>query len=168
MKTLKERKSSFVKKTFLSIAFFSAIFIQYTSAQNTYQPSEILNAYYGIKDALIAGNSNDASAKADAFIKATNGVDYKVISEGNINILLKDATAVSESKNINEQRQHFANLSVNVSALAKSQKLSDKPIYMAYCPMKKVYWLSDDKTIKNPYFGNAMPTCGKVVETISE
>jgi hypothetical protein len=32
--------------------------------------------------------------------------------------------------------------------------------------MKKATWLSSSKTIKNPYFGSAMPTCGKVTETI--
>jgi hypothetical protein len=32
--------------------------------------------------------------------------------------------------------------------------------------MKKAYWLSPDKAIKNPYYGSAMLTCGKVTETI--
>jgi len=168
MKTFKETKNSVIKKIFFSVVLFAIIFIQNSFAQSVNQPSAILNTYYGLKDALMAGNSGDASAKAEEFIKAANGIDYKIISEGNINILLKDATAISEGKSISEQRLDFANLSANVLALAKSQKLSDQPIYAAYCPMKKAYWLSSDKTIKNPYFGNTMPTCGKVVETINQ
>ncbi|RYF82932.1 MAG: DUF3347 domain-containing protein, partial [Chitinophagaceae bacterium] len=35
-----------------------------------------------------------------------------------------------------------------------------------YCPMKKALWLSNEKAIKNPYYGSAMLTCGKVTETI--
>jgi hypothetical protein len=35
-----------------------------------------------------------------------------------------------------------------------------------YCPMKKANWLSSSATIKNPYYGNSMLTCGKVVETL--
>jgi len=32
--------------------------------------------------------------------------------------------------------------------------------------MKKATWLSSNKTIKNPYYGNAMLTCGQVTETM--
>jgi hypothetical protein len=91
-----------------------------------------------------------------------------VISEGNINALLKDATPISETKDIKVQREHFTNLSNNMASLAKSVKLTTEPIYQAYCPMKKANWLSNDKAIKNPYYGSAMLTCGKVVETINQ
>lgn len=154
-------------KIFFIAAMFAAVFSQNSFAQNTKaESSQLLASYYNIKDALIADDANTAASKADEFVKAANGIDYKVISEGNINTLLKDATAISESKDLKEQRTHFANLSANMFAVAKVVKLSDKPVYEAYCPMKKVYWLSNDKVIKNPYFGSAMPTCGKVVDTI--
>jgi hypothetical protein len=35
-----------------------------------------------------------------------------------------------------------------------------------YCPMKKSNWLSNEKTVKNPYYGSAMLTCGEVTGTI--
>ena len=132
-----------------------------------YQLSQLLSHYYNVKDALVAGNGKDASAKAQEFIQIANSIDYKLISEGNINALLKDATPISESKDIQGQREHFANLSNNMATLAKAMKLTSQPIYQAYCPMKKANWLSSDKEIKNPYYGNAMLTCGKVVETIN-
>ena len=128
--------------------------------------SQLLTSYYAIKDALVAGNANLVSAKAEDFLRAANGINYKVISEGNINALVKDATGISETKDIKKQREQFANLSNNMIALAKAMKLSDQPVYETYCPMKKAYWLSDSKTIKNPYFGSSMLTCGKVTQTI--
>jgi len=137
------------------------------SAQQ-YQLSQLLSQYYNIKDALVAGNGNLASAKADEFIKVANAIDYKVISEGNINALLKDATPISETKDIKSQREHFANFSHNMAIIAKAMKLSNQPIYQAYCPMKKANWLSSEKAIKNPYYGSAMLTCGEVVETINK
>src|SRR5205085_11849360 len=109
------------------------------------------------------GNGTLASLKADEFIKAANSIDYKVISEGNINALLKDASPISETKDIKVQRGHFTNLSNNMATLAKAIKLTEQPIYHAYCPMKQADWLSSDQAIKNPYYGNAMLTCGKVV-----
>jgi hypothetical protein len=32
--------------------------------------------------------------------------------------------------------------------------------------MKKASWLSSEAAIKNPYFGSAMLTCGKVTATL--
>lgn len=162
-------KSLFIKKIFLTVALFAAMFSQNSFSQDTKaEPSQLLISYYNIKEALVAGNANTAAMLAEEFIKAANGIDDKMISEGNINTLLKDATAISKSKNLQEQRTHFADLSANMFALAKAVNLTSQPIYQAYCPMKKSYWLSSDKTIKNPYFGSAMLTCGKVVETINQ
>ena len=157
-------------KKLLSLFLFSSVaFIQTINAQDTaqqHQLSQLLSNYYDIKNALVTGNSEQASSSAQAFVKTANTIDYKVISEGNINALLKDATPISESKDLKKQRDHFSNLSNNMTALAKSVKLSTEPIYQAYCPMKKAGWLSKEKGIKNPYYGNAMLTCGSVVETI--
>jgi len=160
-----------MKKIFILVAFFATGFIQKSFAQDStqqYQLSQLLSQYYNIKDALVAGNGNVASAKAEEFIKTTNSIDYKLISEGNINALLKDATPISETKDIKKQREHFANFSNNMATIAKSVKLTKEPIYQAYCPMVKANWLSNDKAIKNPYYGSAMLTCGKVVETINQ
>lgn len=150
----------------MATAFVQKAFTQDNSQQN--QLSQLLTQYYNIKDALVAGKSTVASAKADEFIKTANTIDYKLISEGNINALLKDATPISENKDIKKQRQHFSNFSNNMATLAKAVKLSSEPIYKAYCPMQKANWLSSSKEIKNPYYGSAMLTCGSVVETIGQ
>lgn len=158
-----------MKKILFIAMILVAGFSTYSHAQDTTrqpQLSQLLTQYYAIKDALVAGNSNTAALKGEAFLKTANLIDYKLISEGNINALLKDATAISETKDINKQRAHFANLSNNMAALAKTVKFSTQPIYQAYCPMKKANWLSSGQDIKNPYYGSTMLTCGKVVDTI--
>ena len=161
-----------MKKVILAtVAFLITASFQKSAAQDStqqYQLSQLLAQYYNIKDALVAGNANLASSKAEEFIKTANTIDYKVISEGNINALLKDATPISETKDIKLQRKHFSNLSDNMATLAKAMKLSVGPVYQQYCPMAKANWLSSDKAIKNPYYGSAMLTCGKVVETINQ
>lgn len=160
-------------KNSLSImaVFASLLFSFKTYSQDSVQQkqlSQLLMQYYAIKDALVVGNATNASTSADQFIKVANSIDYKLISEGNINALLKDATSISEAKDIKKQREYFSNFSNNMTELAKSVKLSAEPIYQAYCPMKKANWLSNEKTIKNPYYGNAMLSCGQVVETIGQ
>lgn len=60
-------------------------------------------------------------------------------------------------------------LSKNMYGLMKAAKF-EQPIYYQFCPMandrKVANWLSKDKTIKNPYYGSEMLSCGKTVETI--
>ena len=54
----------------------------------------------------------------------------------------------------------------NIFALVKGLKANENPVYQQYCPMAKAYWLSDNATVKNPYYGKSMLTCGKVSETL--
>lgn len=133
---------------------------------NSSRLNEVLRSYYTIKDALVAGNSKAASDGAASFIKSLNGISFKVISEGNVNTLLTDAGTIADAKSIDKQRTAFANFSSNMAAVAKALKLTDQPVYIQYCPMKKASWLSNEQTIKNPYYGSSMLSCGKVTDTI--
>jgi hypothetical protein len=165
-----------MKKILFFVALIASAFTQQSYVQlvphhredttNQKQLSQLLNYYYQVKDALVEGNSHTAAMQAQAFLKTANGISNRTISEGSRNALVKDAGVISESKDLNKQREVFGNLSTNMYALAKSLKLTAEPIYYQYCPMKKGYWLSPDKEIKNPYYGNSMLTCGKVTETI--
>ncbi len=159
-----------MKKIFLIVAIFATAFVHTSFAQDSTiaQPSQLLTSYYNIKNAMVAGNSNIASINATEFVKTLNGIDSKIVNDATREGLLKDAAQIAETKDIKHQREHFANLSTNMFALAKALKLSDQPVYQQYCPMKKTSWLSSEKAIKNPYYGSAMLTCGKVVETINQ
>jgi hypothetical protein len=159
-----------MKTLFMAMAVLFAIATSHTTqaqdaADNT-RLSQMLQSYYNIKDALVAGNNKTASESATAFIKNLNGISLKLISEGNVNTLLKDAGTIADAKNIDKQRAVFANFSTNMTDVAKALKLSDQPVYIQYCPMKKTSWLSNEQAIKNPYYGSSMLTCGKVTDTI--
>jgi hypothetical protein len=165
-----------MKKIFFMVAFLSTITIQYSFAQdNTKTTSliQLLNSYYDIKNALVSSDAKTASSKAVDLVKALNAVDIKALSETDMKtfMLLQDklgfdAKHIAENTGIAEQREHFSSLSNNIYKLAKTVKLSAEPVYQQYCPMKKMYWLSSEASIKNPYYGKAMPTCGKVTDTL--
>jgi hypothetical protein len=57
-----------------------------------------------------------------------------------------------------------------MAKLVKGGKLSSGSLYLEYCPMANentgAFWLSNEKEIKNPYFGSMMLKCGSVKETI--
>lgn len=161
-----------MKKIFLSVAIIAALFTPAFAQQST-TLSPILTAYFQVKDALIAGNADLASANAAEMVKAIDAVDMKQLSQAEHKTFMAvqpklaiDARHIAEVKKIDHQREHFATLSNNLYTLAKSAHLSSDPVYRQYCPMKKSYWLSPEQAVKNPYYGDMMPECGKVTETI--
>jgi hypothetical protein len=163
--TLNQNK---MKKILLMVAICATAFVQQSFAQNisTPKPSELLTSYYNVKDALVSGDANSAATNAEKFVKTINSISSEIIHESYKEALLKDASKISATKDLKKQREAFSTFSANMYALAKEVKLNSEPVYYVYCPMKKATWLSSSKTIKNPYFGSAMPTCGKVTETI--
>lgn len=95
-----------------------------TDGSSSQQLSQMLSSYYNIKNALVTGDAASAASNADQFLRKANSIDYKVISEGNVTILSKDAGKISSTKDLNKQRQYFADLSSNMATVAKSLKLS--------------------------------------------
>lgn len=160
-----------MKRIFLLVAVIATTLVQTTFAQEQQNArnanTSVLESYYSLKNALVAGNANLANAKAVELTKSIESDDSKTIGDKEKAELLKHSAKVSQTKDIKAQREHFAPLSVAMITLAKSGKLSSGPIYVQYCPMKKSSWLSSEKPVKNPYYGSAMLTCGKVSETIN-
>ena len=142
-------------------ALFSVISISAQSKSDA-QVSKLYQNYIAIKSALASDDADKASKAASEFIKTASAIDYKMVSEGNLNILRKDATLISDARTITAQRETFYNLSDNMIALTKEFKLSEKPIFVQYCPMADGSWLSDEKQIVNPYYGSSMLSCGTV------
>jgi hypothetical protein len=167
-----------MKKLFLCAAFIASTFATPIFAQNTIKTTStipVLSSYYELKNALINSNSIDAKTASIAFLKVINDVDVIILPTRDRstfitlrNKLNADAQRISESQNLAQQRDSFSNLSLNFIQLARLIKLGDDKIYYDYCPMKKSYWLSADAVIKNPYYGKAMLTCGKVIETLNK
>ncbi|MBT2619325.1 DUF3347 domain-containing protein [Chryseobacterium sp. ISL-6] len=156
-------------KKYIVTAVFSLFSMIFVSAQSKSNPqvSKLYKNYIAIKTALASDDADKTSKAASEFIKTASTIDYKVVSEGNLTILKKDATAISEARSINTQRETFLNLSDNMIALTKQFKLSEKPIFVQYCPMADGSWLSDEKQIVNPYYGSKMLSCGNVKTEIN-
>jgi hypothetical protein len=120
-------------------------------------------SYIKLKDALVASNASDAKKTSDELVKL-----LKKVKEADAAVAA--ATIIAGTDNLSEQRVTFSTLSNEMGKLVKGGKLSSGSIYLEYCPMANknegAYWLSNEKEIKNPYFGNMMLKCGSVKETI--
>jgi membrane fusion protein, copper/silver efflux system len=76
---------------------------------------------------------------------------------------------IESEDNLKTQRKAFASLSQAMYKIIKAFGMGEE-VYYQYCPMalegEGAYWLSNSKSIKNPYLGNNMLTCGSIKETI--
>lgn len=136
----------------------------------------VFDNYFEVKNALIQSDGNLTSTKATELLTSLEKVkmnelemDVHMVWMKVMKELKADASKISESKNENSQRTNFISLSNNMYSLLKITKY-ETPVYYQHCPMandgKGANWLSTENTIKNPYYGSAMLSCGKTVETI--
>lgn len=153
-----------MKKIITAFAVLTIAFVQQSFAQDSLKLN-LLNSYYNLKDALVKSNPGAASAGAADFLKHFDLAGMAALKEEQRTALRKDAMAISESKDLKIQRKKFATLSAGMAELAKTVKLSPDPVYLQYCPMQDASWLSNTKSVKNPYYGSAMLTCGSVKAT---
>lgn len=120
--------------------------------------------YIHLKDALVSSDKDEAKKAATDLQKSLTAISTgkKAAAE---------ASKIVSSSDITMQRQSFSHLSNEMSSLVKASKLSAGTLYVEYCPMANdntgALWLSNEREIKNPYFGDMMLKCGSVKETVT-
>ena len=165
-----------MKSIKLLMATAIILFATIANAQTNTGINKVLSAYIQLKDALVKSDGTSSSNASKTLLTAIQEVNMSELNTEThtqwmkvVNDLKEDAEHISETKEITHQRDHFMSLSKNLYAVIKVSK-SETPIYYQFCPMankgKGANWLSLENKIKNPYYGNQMLTCGKVVETI--
>ena len=136
----------------------------------------VLNDYFNLKDALVADDNAKAKNLGGTLAKSLKAFDtskYSDDKQSELKDIIEDATEhaehISES-DIAHQREHFKVLSKDMVDMVEITGTS-MTIYQQYCPMydnnKGGAWLSMNKEIRNPYFGDKMLKCGKVQREIN-
>ncbi|MFV5691574.1 DUF3347 domain-containing protein [Flavobacterium sp. LT1R49] len=140
------------------------------------QLKPVFDNYFLLKDALVKTDGKAASSIAKDLSVSLNGVkmdeltmDVHLVWMKVMKDLMAGAKNISETQDIKKQRTLFMSLSKNMHDLIKVAKY-ETPVFYQFCPMtndgKGANWLSKEDTIKNPYYGSQMLSCGKTVETI--
>ncbi len=128
------------------------------------QVQHILTGYLKLKDALVATDGTTAKAAAEELFTMLEDNEAEVIQR-----LRADVDVIKNSEDAHAQRNNFHTLSDNLYELIKSTDANDIPIYRQFCPMARnnegAYWLSAEKEVLNPYFGDVMLHCGSVKES---
>ncbi len=130
-----------------------------TLAFNTDETTAIFQQYNHIKTAMVASDAEAVKVGANALLNVSGDATLKEIAQ-----------TIANADGIENQRKALPDLTASVERLLDNA-ITSGAIYKQYCPMAfnntGAYWLSSEKEIRNPYFGDAMLSCGSVKETIN-
>lgn len=143
------------------------------------QLNTVFDHYMLLQKAFVQSDAKKVSSAAQIVKKTIAGVDMKQLTKdqsikwsdisGKLN---KQIDLIASSGDIEEQRAAFVSFNDQFYKVVKLFGLMGKTVYYQFCPMandgKGAYWLSDIKEILNPYYGDAMLTCGETKEVIKK
>jgi len=137
----------------------------------------VFNNYIKLKDALVKDDSNNAVAEAKNISQSLSKVDMKLLKDEKAHTkwmsfqkeIKASSLSISNTSDIKIQRNYFIHLSKYLIQTIEIFGIQEK-VYSQFCPMantdKGAFWLSTEEKIRNPYFGNAMLSCGSVEQII--
>lgn len=143
------------------------------------QLTDLYDSYLKMKNAFVLTNAKKVKKAAKKLIPVLDAIDMNLL-EGEAHMAwmaqldeMKGAIdKIMDTKDIEMQRLAFSDFNTGIYQAVKSFGVESEQVYYLFCPMafndKGAYWLSDEKQIANPYFGDVMMTCGEVKEVIEK
>jgi hypothetical protein len=149
--------------------------------------TNILTAYYQLKDALVEYDTVAANKAATALVVAADSIDVKEVTDSTLAATLQNfsGSIASEAKamvietDLGEKKRSFSMISENLYPMLQSIQYNEKVIYHQMCPMafndnETAFWLSDNREVVNPYLGKKHPKyasgmlhCGEVKDSLA-
>ncbi|MCE2611725.1 efflux RND transporter periplasmic adaptor subunit [Flavobacteriaceae bacterium D16] len=134
----------------------------------------VLPAYIKMKDAFVESNAAMAAREAKVVLDLAKNLDLTglgTMGRGHLDDSIKLLQSISKKEELDSQRAHFVELNVHMVAIASRVKPLERTLYIQQCPMANnnlgAVWLSSEKEIRNPYYGDEMLTCGKVEKVLN-
>ena len=122
--------------------------------------------YLKLKDKLVRSDAKTSSALAKEMLVLLSDKKY-AFSRTNLKAPLE---SLQKTEDIEVQRELFRLISNEMIQWASTTQSVSSKLYVQFCPMannnKGAKWLSSEEQIRNPFYGDAMLTCGSVVEVI--
>ncbi|MEW2921608.1 efflux RND transporter periplasmic adaptor subunit [Muricauda sp. ANG21] len=136
---------------------------------------DVLDAYLKLKNALVDSDAVEAKKRASEasqkieHLKTTQMDDMGMTHVEKIEEYISN---ISKESSIEAQRNNFVLLSENMIFIGHQLNGLGQKLYVQHCPMadnnKGAHWISAEKEIRNPYYGEAMLTCGSIIDSIPE
>lgn len=121
---------------------------------------KVFHNYQQIRMALVNSNADEVKTASGNLAESFAGERSE---------MKEMAMAMADTDDLEKQRELFSDFTAKVEPMFK-ETLSEGTIYKQFCPMafdgKGGHWISNVDEIRNPYYGEKMLKCGKVVEEI--
>ncbi|MBU3026085.1 efflux RND transporter periplasmic adaptor subunit [Zobellia galactanivorans] len=132
-----------------------------------------IKTYLKMKDAFVDSNAKSTSVFAKATLEEVQNISESELGkmeESHITKIKKMLVAISESDDIEKQRDHFVVLNQNMIPILKNIDDIKSKVFIQKCPMANnnngAFWISADSEIRNPYYGEQMLTCGSTIDSL--
>jgi len=151
------------------------------SAPFTQSYDLLLSSYYSLKDAFFASDSAKVNLAASQLLINADSLKVNEI-QGDSSGVIKEtagtftstihssAEALQKESSLEEKRKEFDVITDALWSLTRTVKYDGSKVYYSFCPMafnsKGAYWLNNSSKIENPYFGEEMPDCGSVEDSV--
>ncbi|WP_108869303.1 efflux RND transporter periplasmic adaptor subunit [Aquimarina aquimarini] len=133
-----------------------------------------ITEYLYMKEAFITSDATQVivyATKMVNILEAIKSIDIGNAGKKHLSKSIEILNSISKKDNIDNQRTQFISLNEEIIKLISNFDTVDMTIYIQQCPManrnKGAVWISSEKEIRNPYFGDKMLTCGSIIDTIN-
>ena len=134
---------------------------------------DAIDHYIDMKNAFVEGNSEQVSALAKSTsqkLKSITKDGLGKMEKAHLTKSIEMLDAIGDNPDLENQRSLFVILNENFVPLAKNTKGLSEKLYVQKCPMadnnKGAFWLSNQKEIRNPYYGEQMMSCGSIIDSV--
>jgi membrane fusion protein, copper/silver efflux system len=141
---------------FAAVAIVTVLLLSGTSLQASDAMKAIIASYVDIHAQLFRDKMDGVKPAAAAI-----AVQASRMGAGGA-AMAAAAKRMEDAADLKGARDAFGALSDAVIAAGNAEGWKDVPdIKVAYCPMVNKSWLQKEGSVRNPYYGPAMPTCGE-------
>ncbi|MCF8331955.1 MAG: efflux RND transporter periplasmic adaptor subunit [Bacteroidales bacterium] len=136
------------------------------------QLTSFYSDYIRMKNSFVATDAKAVKKHANQLQQSLGNIDMGLL-EGEahmkwmeyLEVIKRDLETIAGSSDIEKQRKAFVTFNPPFYKALKTFGLSGEDAYYQFCPManddKGAYWISEQKEIRNPYFGDEMMECGE-------
>lgn len=149
-----------------------------TQHQHPEHLSALISHYLMMKNALTNDDFDEAQKHLDKVktevtesVSMNDHPEHSQMHKEHHAAMVQAVEKASDAQNIDMLREAFIPLSENLLMAVENQGYDEQQLYLQYCPMANdgdgARWLSKEKKIRNPFYGQQMHDCGETVESIN-
>ncbi len=141
------------------------------------QLSALTKSYLPIKERMVASQVAD-DVLLQSLRQGLTQVDMSLVKDEahqywmeQMDALSTHLDGVADAASVEEQQERLRFLSQALINTLTAFGVADDTFYVQHCPMAfdgaGANWLSEEAAIRNPYYGEAMLTCGSTMDTLT-